>query len=53
MLAVLLFAAFWVVLGLGVFFLGIRGGPRATADSLTPRPGSYRTRRALASQAAV
>ena len=47
MLAVLLFAAFWVVLGLGVFFLAVRGGPRAAADSLTPRPGSYRTRRAL------
>ena len=47
MLAVLLFAAFWVLLGLGVFFLGVRGGPRAAADSLTPRPGSYRTRRAL------
>jgi mono/diheme cytochrome c family protein len=46
-LAVLLFAAFWVVLGLGVFFLGIRGGPRAAADSVTPQPGSYRARRAL------
>lgn len=27
MLAVLLFAAFWAVLGLGVFFMAIRGGP--------------------------
>jgi mono/diheme cytochrome c family protein len=39
-LAVLLFAAFWVVLGLGVFFLGVRrpGGG-------APEPG-YRGRRA-------
>jgi mono/diheme cytochrome c family protein len=45
-LAVALFAAFWVVLGLGVFFLAIRGGPRAAA---APRgPGSYAARRALA-----
>lgn len=29
MLAVLLFAAFWVVLGLGVFLLGVRSGPTA------------------------
>ena len=45
MLAVLLFAAFWVVLGLGVFFLGIRGGPSAALE--TPgAPRSYRARRA-------
>jgi mono/diheme cytochrome c family protein len=46
-LAVLLFAAFWVVLGLGVFFLGVRGGPSAAADSVTGRRGSYRGRTAL------
>ncbi len=42
MLAVLLFAAFWVVLGLGVFYLGTRrgGGPGK-------EPG-YRGRRAMA-----
>ena len=45
MLGVLLFAAFWVVLGLGVFFLGIRGGPRAALE--TRPPGSHRARRAL------
>jgi mono/diheme cytochrome c family protein len=45
-LAVLLFAAFWVVLGLAVFFLGIRGGPRAALE--TPgAPRSYRARRAM------
>lgn len=43
MLAVLLFAAFWVVLGLGVFFLGVRGGPSAATTS--GGRGSYRTRR--------
>lgn len=42
MLAVLLFAAFWAVLGLGVFFLGVRRGPSAGAKG----PG-YRGRRAL------
>ena len=45
MLAVLLFAAFWIVLGLGVFFLGIRGGPRAALEPHPPT--SYRARRAL------
>ncbi len=51
MLAVLLFAAFWVVLGLGVFFLGIRGGPKAALET---RPsGSYRARRALGWSLAV
>ena len=51
MLAVLLFAAFWVVLGLGVFFLGIRGGPRAALET---RPSSsYRARRALGWSLAV
>lgn len=33
MLAVLLFAAFWLVLGLSVFFLGVRGGPTAAAEA--------------------
>ena len=44
MLAVLLFAAFWVVLGLLVFFLGIRGGPSAAVEA---RPSDWRSRRAL------
>jgi mono/diheme cytochrome c family protein len=45
-LAVLLFAAFWVVLGLFVFFIAVRGGPsRALATPGAPR--SYRGRRAL------
>jgi len=42
-LAVLLFAAFWVVLGLGVFFLGVRGGPAAGPG----RAPGWRSRRAL------
>ena len=33
MLAVLLFAAFWVVVGFLVFFLGIRGGPSAALET--------------------
>jgi mono/diheme cytochrome c family protein len=46
-LAVLLFAAFWVVLGFMVFFFGIRGGPAAALE--TPgRRGSYGARRAMA-----
>ena len=40
MLAVLLFAAFWVVLGLGVFLLGVRRGPVRAGQE----PG-YRGRR--------
>jgi mono/diheme cytochrome c family protein len=43
-LAVVLFAAFWVVLGLGVFFLGIRGGPRGRLETRAP---DYRARRAV------
>ncbi len=46
MLAVLLFAAFWVVLGFGVFFLGVRGGPSAALTTPGER-GSYRARRAM------
>jgi cytochrome c551 len=42
-LAVLLFAAFWVVLGLGVFLLGVRGGPGAAAR----REPGWRGRRTL------
>ena len=45
MLAVLLFAAFWVVLGFGVFFLGARGGPSAAVATPGERR-SYRARRA-------
>jgi mono/diheme cytochrome c family protein len=45
-LAVLLFAAFWVVLGLMVFFIGIRGGPSAALE--TPgRRGTRAGRRAM------
>ena len=45
MLAVALFAAFWVVLGLGVFFFAFRGGPRGGAQ---PHARStHRSRRAL------
>ena len=50
MLAVLLFAAFWVVLGLGVFFLGIRGGPGGRLETRGP---DYRARRALGWSLAV
>ena len=46
MLAVLLFAAFWVVLGLGVFFLAVRGGPSA-AVSTTGGAGTPASRRAM------
>jgi mono/diheme cytochrome c family protein len=49
-LAVLLFAAFWVVLGLGVFFLAIRRGPRGSAEARGP---DYRARRALGWSLAV
>ncbi|MFZ0381309.1 MAG: hypothetical protein WCD11_33765 [Solirubrobacteraceae bacterium] len=45
MLAVLLFAAFWVVLGLGVLVLGFRRGPGATA-TVRFRRRSYGARRA-------
>jgi len=44
-LAVLLFAAFWVVLGLGVFFLAVRGGPAKAAD-VSGRRRSFAARRA-------
>ena len=43
MLAVLLFAVFWVVLGLGVFLLGVRRGPGAGPGKV---PG-WRARRAM------
>ncbi len=43
MLAVLLFAAFWVVLGLGVFFLGTRTTGRGPG-----REPGFRGRRAMA-----
>jgi mono/diheme cytochrome c family protein len=47
-LAVLLFAAFWVVLGLGVFFLGVRSGRTGAG-----RDAGYRGRRAMAWTLAV
>jgi predicted secreted protein/cytochrome c5 len=47
-LAVLLFAAFWVVLGFAVFFLGVRGGPsHAIATPGAGASRSYRARRGL------
>lgn len=46
MLAVLLFAAFWVVVGFLVFFLGIRGGPSAALEA-QGGGGSRAYRRAL------
>ncbi len=46
MLAVLLFAAFWVVLGFMVFFFGIRGGPSAALETPGAR-GSHAARRAM------
>jgi mono/diheme cytochrome c family protein len=46
-LAVLLFAAFWAVLGFMVFFLGIRGGPSAAIEAPGSR-GSFAYRRTLA-----
>lgn len=46
MLAVLLFAAFWVVVGFLVFFLGVRGGPSATVET-AGGGGSHAYRRAL------
>ena len=43
MLPALLFAAFWVVLGLGLFFIAIRGGPRGVRATLqTQQPGGRR-----------
>jgi len=45
-LAVLLFAAFWAVVGVGVFLIGIRGGP-SSALSVSPRRRSYAARRAM------
>lgn len=46
MLAVLLFAAFWVVVGFGVFLMAIRGGP-SRAVAVPGRRGSYAGRRAM------
>lgn len=46
MLAVLLFAAFWVVVGFLVFFLGIRGGPSAAMETSGAR-GTHAGRRAM------
>ena len=45
MLAVLLFAAFWVVLGLGVFVLAFRGGP---APRPVGQPALHGARRTVA-----
>jgi mono/diheme cytochrome c family protein len=45
-LPVLLFAALWVVVGLGVFFIGVRGGP-SHAVGPSPRRRSYAARLAM------
>jgi mono/diheme cytochrome c family protein len=39
-----LFVAFWVVLGLGVFFVAVRGGPRGARETVQSQ--SYGARRA-------
>jgi hypothetical protein len=44
-LALYLFVAFWVVLGVGVFFVAGRGGPRGARDTVHTQ--SYRGRRAM------
>ena len=44
MLAALLFIAFWVVLGLGLLFVSLRGGPRGARDTLQSQ--TYQGRRA-------
>jgi Cytochrome c len=43
MLGTWLFVAFWVVLGLGVFFIAVRGGPRGARATLQAQ--SYGARR--------
>lgn len=45
MLGVALFIAFWVLLGFGVFFIAVRGGPAGARQTLHPR--TYRGRRVL------
>jgi hypothetical protein len=45
MLALYLFIGLWVVLGLGVFFVSFRGGPRGARATLQTQ--SYRGRRAM------
>lgn len=46
MLAVLLFAAFWAVVGFGVFFMAIRGGP-SRAIVVPGRRASYGARQTM------
>ena len=46
-LAVLLFAAFWVVLGFFVFFVAVRGGPSQTVSTAAGAQRSYRSRRVV------
>jgi mono/diheme cytochrome c family protein len=41
-LAVILFLGFWVVLGLGMFFMAIRGGPRGVRQTLQTQSRSGR-----------
>jgi mono/diheme cytochrome c family protein len=43
-----LFVAFWVVLGLGVFFIAVRGGPRGARETLQSQShGARRTAGAI------
>jgi mono/diheme cytochrome c family protein len=46
-LAVLLFAAFWVVLGFFVFLVAVRGGPSQAVTTSAGAQGSYRSRRVM------
>lgn len=42
MLATVVFLAFWVVVGLGLFFLAVRGGPRGVRATLQSQQRSAR-----------
>src|SRR4051794_9449537 len=51
MLAALLFIAFWVVLGLGLLFISLRGGPRGARATLQSQ--TYQGRRTATAVFAV
>ncbi|HST42781.1 MAG TPA: c-type cytochrome [Conexibacter sp.] len=48
MLATVVFLAFWVVVGLGLFFLAVRGGPRGVRATFQSQKPGARTFAALA-----
>jgi mono/diheme cytochrome c family protein len=48
MLATVVFLAFWVVVGLGLFFLAVRGGPRGVRATLQSQKRGARTFATLA-----